>query len=420
MTRAPGARRLALCFWDGYLGVAPGLIAGIGSLTARGYAVDVILREPMKAFPPAPAFDPARVRITALVPLLRRRASDPPWAYADPWTRLRTLPRRVALRLGEYIDRVRFAWLCWRGARRERYDALVGVDATGMIAAGIAAGRRHTPLVHWSLELETGTECRDPVGRLVVRLARRYQRRAAITIVQDALRARALLTALGSAGGGIVRLVPNAPAGPPRRAAGGWFHERFGLPPNQRIILHAGQILPQMLGEEVARAAARWPADWTLVLHERAWRPSTDPYLQRVAALGGDRVRLSLKPVPYGELDRLFASADVCLALYSTAYGDNFRLMEGASGKLAHALRVGVPVICTDVPGLGDLVRRAGCGLAVDSVDDLAAAVHRILADYERYRERAWSCYRETFEFGRAFEPVLDDLARITGERMET
>jgi glycosyltransferase involved in cell wall biosynthesis len=147
-----------------------------------------------------------------------------------------------------------------------------------------------------------------------------------------------------------------------------------------------------MLVEEVAETAAKWPADWTLVLHERERRSPDDPFLRRVAEARQGCVRLSLNPVPYCELDEVFASADVSLVLYSNEYGDNFRLIGRASGKLAHSLRVGVPVVCSDLPGLSSMIEEYGCGVVVKEMSEVEDAVRRILGDYQRFRERAWAC----------------------------
>ena len=412
MTSDSCGKRIALLFWEGHLGIAPSLIAGIEALATRGYRVDVVLRKPVGGCAPPPPFDERRVHVIAMR-RLRAAADDAVRARSHAATRIHLLPHRVVRRICEHLDRIRFHVLCRRLALRERHCAVIGVDDDGIVVAGPIAARHGIPLLLWSLELDPLAGSADPVRRLVRWLARRYRRKVAVTIVQDEVRAHALEVLTGGSGA-VVRLVPNAPAGPVVQQRGRYFHERFHLRPEQLVVLHAGAIIPEMLAEEVAEAAATWPEGWSLVLHERERRYPESPFVRRVQAAGRGRVLLSLEPVPYRDLDVVFASADVCLVLYSDRHGDNFRLVSRASGKLAHALRVGVPVVCSDLPGLAAVIEEYGCGVVVRSVGEIEDAVLRILASRDQYRARAWVCYREAFEFGGSFSMVLDDLDRLT------
>jgi glycosyltransferase involved in cell wall biosynthesis len=390
-------RRIGIAFWEGYLGVAPSLLSAIEHLASAGYSVHVVARDRAAEFPAIPEFDSGRVRMTVLRPAVPGGGG---------------MAGRIFRRALDPIDRLRFIWLCRSLAGREGCVAWIGVDIVGMLAASTAARRTSAPVIHWSLELDDPRGGLDPLRRLAAIWGRRFQKRAAITIVQDPIRGAALQAALG-AGGGQYRHVPNSTSGPPVRLDDNVFHRMFNLPAHQRVILHAGMIGAEHLSDELARCAANWPSDWNLVLHERELRQADHPYLKAIAASGGDRVRLSLEPVPYDRLDRLFASAHVCLVLYSAAMGDNVRLIGHASGKLAHSLKVGVPVVCTDSPGLAELVQDTRCGVVVSDLSQVEGAIRQILEDYEGFRDRAMSCYRDRLEFGTAFRRVLVDLEAL-------
>jgi glycosyltransferase involved in cell wall biosynthesis len=376
-----------------------------------GHDVYVIMRDRQDEYPGPPHFDSDRVRTSTLRPLLAKWLRNGETGWGPAASVLCGLVRRV----GEHADRIRFVRLVSSIVRRGDFDALIGVDAGGMLAAGCAARPEGPPLVHWSLEVESGRPERDPIRRSAVRAARAYQRRAAVTIVQDTLRAQQLEHGLGGRPRGVVHLVPNAPSGPVVARRGRLFHQRFGLAQSQRVILCAGGILPELMAAEIAAAAASWPREWTLVFHERSHRSPNDPFLEKLLELGGERVRLSLEPVSYDALAELFSSADVSLALYSAHHGDNVRVIGSASGKVAWSLRAGVPVVCSDSPGLSELVRVTGCGMVVSAPAELESAISAVLADHAAFRERAWRCYQERLEFSVAFRPVLDELVRVTG-----
>jgi glycosyltransferase involved in cell wall biosynthesis len=407
----PSGPTIAVIFFDGYLGTAPTVVAAIDALARDGFHVDVITRQSRPENPPVPTFDPSRVRVISLPPREDDGSRHVAWDTAGWLARLRMLPRKVAARLADHRDRVRLVFAARQLARERYHDLIVGVDDEGVIAAAMVPEWRDRPLLYWSLEIDPYAGMLDPLRQFVRAWARRRRQRAALTVVQDQVRSDAL-RATGPVGG-TVHFVPNSPAGPGTATRTHWFHRKFGLPDHQKVILHAGAVIPEMLSLELATAARSWPAEWTLVFHERVVRSPDDPYLRRVAAAGGDRVRLSLAPVPYRELDNIFAAADVSLVLYSSAVGDNFHLIASASGKMAHSLRVRVPVVCLDLPGLGDIVRQYGCGEVVASVGALTASVRKIIAEPDGYADGAERCYRELFDFGLRFAPVLAAIRSI-------
>jgi glycosyltransferase involved in cell wall biosynthesis len=111
--------------------------------------------------------------------------------------------------------------------------------------------------------------------------------------------------------------------------------------------------------------------------------------------------------VPYEKLDDLVLSAHIGLVFYRKELGANFSQIAGASGKLAHYLRCGLPVICLDLPGLVKVVDRYRCGICVSEPGEIQSAIEIILREYPLYRMNALKCYEESYEFGRYFREVL-------------
>jgi hypothetical protein len=405
-----GDRRIALLFWDGYLGVSPSVSACVAALLGEGYGVDLVMGRPPGSFPAA--CEPALGERRYTVAPSRPNQTTTPWASLDWKGRCRALPRRLALRAYEHADRVRFLRMARRLVASNGYDAVVAVDDEGLCAAWMATAGRRTPIAHWLLEFDPYSRTRDPLRRLIRAVAIRIRSRARIVIVQDATRAEALFG--GAPPRGLhVRYVPNSPAGPAVAMRTRFFHERLALPANQRVVLHAGAISPVMLCEELAAAAALWPMDWTLVFHEREFRDPCEALLRRLLILGQGRVALSLQPVPYAEIDGVFGGADVALVLYNPALSPKHRLMAAASGKMAHALRVGVPVVALDSVGVGGLFARYGCGLTATCAAQIGDAVGRILAAPEQFRLGAVACFTNELDFRTRFAAVAHDLDKI-------
>jgi hypothetical protein len=204
--------------------------------------------------------------------------------------------------------------------------------------------------------------------------------------------------------------VPNGPMGRANQVNPKFLQKRFLLSTNSRLILHAGMISEGLMSMDLALAAASWPNPYHLIFHERLSRSPNEPYLQEILKAGKDRVLLSLDPVPYDELDSVYASAWVGLAFYNENMGINFTHCAAASGKLAFYLRNGVPVVVCAQLDLKKLMDETGCGIAVSDPSELINAFQRIEEDYEGYSNRARQCFDKHFDFRPAFENALRRL----------
>jgi glycosyltransferase involved in cell wall biosynthesis len=91
--------------------------------------------------------------------------------------------------------------------------------------------------------------------------------------------------------------------------------------------------------------------------------------------------------------------------------------MAKASGKLAHYLRCGLPVICMPTVGLNEVIAQYRCGLIVRDLGDVRQAIETILEDYESYSKNAVRCYEDVYEFGGHFQEVLDEINSLRPDR---
>jgi glycosyltransferase involved in cell wall biosynthesis len=210
-----------------------------------------------------------------------------------------------------------------------------------------------------------------------------------------------------------IACVPNGPMGRPKFVTPDFLQHRLSLSSNTRLVLHAGMISEGLMSLDIAQSAASWPDPYRLVFHERMSRSPYEPYLQKVVAAGANRVLLSLEPVPYDQLDSIYASAWVGLAFYNDKMGKNFTQCAAASGKLAFYLRNGVPVVVCSQPDLKQLIDQTGCGIAVDHPSELIDAFKAIEEDYDGFRKRARACFDKRFDFKPAFESALARLEAI-------
>ena len=401
VAKSGGPGKIAIFFWDGYIGVSPSLINGIRVLSEAGYCIDIVTRDSI-GFAEAPYFN-SRVRIIRL-PRLQLPS---------------TVPFRSQLEyLLNTIEPLLFAALGSFSLRANSYLCFIGVDMNGLLSATLIGFVRRVPVLYWSLEIVFSKEfswMRDLPKRIYKRMEKICHRRAKFTIIQDQARARTLALENGVDCSNFI-IVPNSPLGAPPNISSDYFQSRFGLPSGKRIILHAGMIGPETLSLELAQVAASWPNEWSLVLHERAKRDPAEPYLLEIQKKGNDHVLLSLDPVSYDELDFVISSGHIGLVMYNRNLGPNFSLVAGASGKLAQYLRCGLPVVCVGLDSLKETVHGYKCGIVVEDIQQIEGAITTIFSQYDLYRANAVRCYLEIFEFGPYFRNVvlrIQDLVKV-------
>lgn len=294
-------------------------------------------------------------------------------------------------------------------------DVVHAHDLNTLPPAAAVARRRGVPLVYDSHELwrhrNRHGELR-PLGRLVdAAVERRLVRRCdQVITVSDSI-ARWLEAAYRLPREVVVlRNVPLAarPADAPSLRA------LAGLP-RERLLLYTGRVLPSRGLEEAIGALPLLPDDVHLVLLGYG----DADILSRLRALAsshGVAGRLHLVgPVRPDQVPAVAAEAAAALvAVQPTCLSYRYAL----PNKLFEAVQAGVPVVASDLPDVRRVVLEHGLGelARLDDSAAVAAAVTRVLASQERYREaavRAGLVLRWEVEEGR----LLDAYAQLPAPR---
>ena len=307
------------------------------------------------------------------------------------------------------------------------YSAFVGVDQKGILVASVAGLLRGVPVIFHDTELvitrPAKTSRRWSRLTWLLHVIQRFRHRVDFAVLRHAIRLASIAISLDEERADwLVRLthiprsrvviIPNSPLGHASGEKSGFLRNLLDIPVEKKIILHAGAVAQWSRCLPIARAALQWPDDWVLVLHGFVTDEGLEVLreLQEIAA--SPQVVLSLDPVPYSQLDRVYRSCDISLVLYEDR-GPNFTHVAGASGKLINSLKCGLPVVATDFPSLRRVVKGYQCGLTVKQESEVGQAVSQILADYEAYSANALRCYDEVYDLERYFPELLSRLGRI-------
>lgn len=146
------------------------------------------------------------------------------------------------------------------------------------------------------------------------------------------------------------------------------------------------------------------------LLRAAAWLARSRPQLQTLIAgrEGNETVRLRAlhQRLGLGDRVRFLGNRDDVPELLAAA--DLFvfpSLYEGLGGALIEAMALGLPIVCSDLPALREVVEEGGNADLVEPADpeSLAAAIATLLEDRERrsaYAERSRELFETRFQIG--------------------
>lgn len=455
MKKLDESKRIAIIFWEPYLGCAPSIINAARCLSEAGHYVDLYIRLGV-GFVPPPEFnsnvslivvDPVANKTLEinLVELHGERGDSLVRQFARAF-----VPNFIRHPLGRWWDGsneyssettpdttgifTAFSRLCADAIDQANDGIVIGVDTFGLCAAAEAVdqlqsrimdrGSKQVELWYWSLEILGDDDSLDPHWPQLKKRERAAHLTSDLVIIQDQQRADYLAETNDVAGVPIV-IVPNSPRGMTSRSVSEGSNEglnpdrskvlndAFASNPNRRLVLHAGSVCDGMRSADLAMSTAEWPEPFDLVFHSHTFLSRHDTYADQLVILGKGRVHLSKTPVDYDKLDQLYAAVDLSIVIYDSSLGPNFQLLAGASGKLAHSLRCGVPVISVDNPSIAEVLHRHQCGIGVSRPEEVGKAIEAIVADLDRYRQNALKCFADDYEFDRHFEPLLNRARQL-------
>lgn len=166
------------------------------------------------------------------------------------------------------------------------------------------------------------------------------------------------------------------------------LRELLGIGPSKATILHLGGLLPGA-GLEALVQAMSWVANGVLVFLGGGPAKS---YLQNLVSSKGCEERVKfLDPVPLEMVHEYAASADVGLAVVKNS-GLSYYL--SLPNKIFEYMMAGVPIVASDFPERGKIVRENHIGLAVDPSNPraIAEAIDLLLKDRDLHRQMVENC----------------------------
>lgn len=201
--------------------------------------------------------------------------------------------------------------------------------------------------------------------------------------------------------------LPNSTTGDVVRRKSDSIRKACDIGKDQAVILHSGGLGKWFGSHMLAECTGGWADDNVLVFHT-SHLVDDDPYYIRMKQDDyKGRVLFSVKPIPSECLDDFISGADIGIAWYDkSVLGYRCEYMGLAAGKIGNYLKCGIPVITNNFDSLSSYINRYKCGVCVDRLEEVGAAISEIRSKYEVYRDNAFTCYENLWKP----EPYLESI----------
>lgn len=289
--------------------------------------------------------------------------------------------------------------------RRKNYMFCIGFDPEGLIRAASFATLWGIPYLYHSLEFYES-------ANFIKRLELYCASKALLILTQDEQR-KAQLTQLLRVEEEKILISTNSPIGDCLLTKDRYFHKKFSIPANKKIVLFTGSIIEECYPMELVESVSNWPDEFVLVLH--GWVPNiafAKSLNNRIKEQKG-RVFLSTDILPADKKYIIFQSVDIGVVLFKPV-NLNLTYAAGSAGKLYDFMRCGVPIIGNDIPGMKMLISNNRIGEVIDQISSINLALSKIMMDYSEYAKNSAQVYKK-YEFCNSYQPILSRVEKIIG-----
>ena len=141
-------------------------------------------------------------------------------------------------------------------------EIYIGGDPGALIAAYSIAKKKNGKLIYWSLELYIEKELNNFGLKLLKRMEKKINQHALFTLDFGKIRCEILQKENGLNPASMIS-IPNSQIGKGGIVRNYYFNEKFNIPRNKVIILHAGALYTPFLGvEDIIHSLPDWPDDY--------------------------------------------------------------------------------------------------------------------------------------------------------------
>ena len=276
----------------------------------------------------------------------------------------------------------------------KEYNLFFGVEAQGLVYAGMMGKKYNVPYIYHSYELFT---IENPNGsgkmflskfNLLKNLEKEYHQNAITTIIQDEDRKNILYNENNIRDIPICYM-PVSIKGEKKLDKGNYFQNLFNIDSSKKIILQYGSIYNERYSKEIAMISNDLPDNFVLVLHGQ----SNLEYVNKLNNNNNsDKLFISTELVEPDYISDLISSAYIGLSFYNTE-DPNCSLSGLSSHKLAHYTQCGIPVISNNFQSINKVMNNIEFGICIDSFDYIPTAIKEIDDNYDQFKNNSYKAF---------------------------
>lgn len=298
------------------------------------------------------------------------------------------------------------------------YLCLIGIEKMGLIWSGKVAQQMGIPNIYYSLELYTHKHPyihQSNRNERIKALEEYYHKMCCATIIQDERRAKELYADnnIDTKTMDTVCL-PVSSLGECIKTKSDVIQKKFHLKNDEKIILYYGLIGKKRKIDELIKGTQKFPNGWKLVLHGIDEMKSEDLIREYNVS---DKVIMSKEFFSSEDLMTFITSAAIGLVLYGNTNMNDI-LTAFSSEKISTYLQCGLPIIAFRYPGY-EIFEKYQCGALIDSIEDIPAAIQTILTNYPNYRNNAYRCFEDNYQYRKNYgrlKNYLDTLYKRSAQ----
>lgn len=193
-----------------------------------------------------------------------------------------------------------------------------------------------------------------------------------------------------------------------------YWHEKFQLPPEKRIILSVGHFNRYSVKDELIESCLELPDDRVIVFHGR-FDAMFEEELAPLSTTG--KVFLSSDVVSWRQVPIMVASADIGLACFYE-FNINQYLAARASTTLAYFAMCGIPVICPNYSTFREVTDQYHNGVCIEYPHEFPRAIDSVLGSYLYYSSGARDAFDELYHIDLYSEQLWEYIRDLKNTRL--
>jgi len=295
---------------------------------------------------------------------------------------------------------------CLKYFIKRRYDYLIAVDPQSLLPAVFLSKLFNVKLIYLSLEVYVREDCNNMYFKNYYLQQKHLLKFCTRIIIMDHERMR-LLNENTNLDNFRTKFsfLPNTTLGPAKKESSCFLHERLNIDKRKKLLLYPGELAAWSCVYELYCCSKNLPDEYVIILHSRR-KIDTSDFTKKIVE--NANLRLSLNPVENNQLDALYGSAFIGLSLYKIAPNGitarNLKIIGKSSGKHNQFMKIGIPVVMSDLPFFKYIEKKYKCGICIGDFRYLNDAIQRISENYNEYSANASECFNKELRFDDAFE----------------